>query len=214
MRISHKHKFVWISKPKTGSTSVRKLLDRFSNIASEAARPFHHHVTLDELRPVFAERGWNIDDYQVFICDRNPWELIGSVWKYSKTNTNGQKFWEKSYDQSLPLMTFEDFVRSPKQWAWLASHHALERFAGAQPWPANVHVYDIGGQQPQLLEDLTRLIGKPLGELPHRNASSYEPQDLEAFRRVFADPEIDARLREAFKTSIERFGYTNPFTPA
>lgn len=211
MRISHKYKFVWISKPKTGSMSVRKLLDRFSNITSSPGRPFHHHVTADELRATFADQGWNFDDYQVFVCDRNPWELICSIWKYSKVNDKHQKFWEKNYDAAAPLISFDEFIRAPKSWKWLAEHHPIERFAGALPWPANVHVYDIESQQEQLLADLSAHIGKPVGELPRRNVSSYEQQDFDAFRRAFADPEIDAKVRQAFKVSIERFGYRNPF---
>lgn len=214
MRISHKHKFIWISKPKTGSTSVRKLLDRFSNVVSTDERPLHHHATADELRAAFAERGWNFDDYQVFICDRNPWELIGSVWKYSKFNQQRRPFWHPRYDASLPLLSFGEFMRSPNVWRWVREHHALDRFAGAQPWPANLHVYDIGSQAQQLVDDLSRHIGKPIGELPVANASQYDPADLKAFAEVFADPKIDAEVRKAFKTSIERFGYTNPFTPA
>lgn len=211
MRISHKYKFVWISKPKTGSMSVRKLLDKFSNVVSESARPFHHHATADELRAAFKERGWNFDEYQVFVCDRNPWELICSIWKYSKVNDKHQKFWEKKYDSTAPLLGFDAFVRAEETWRWLRDHHQIERFAGARPWPANVKVYDIGSQQDLLLSDLAAHIGKPVGELPHRNVSTYEAQDHEAFRVAFSDPQIDAKVRDTFKTSIELFGYRNPF---
>lgn len=211
MRISHQHKFVWISKPKTGSTSVRKLLDKYSDIKSTDSRPYHHHTTVDQARALFAENGWNFDDYQVFVCDRNPWDLMTSIWKYSKVNERHQKFFEKNYDPSLRLIGFDEFVRAKKTWDWMQNHHRLEVFAGAEPRPANVRVYDIGGQQDQLLADLSAVVGKTLGPLGQHNKSDYSPEDLANFRTAFADPEVDAKLRATFASTISRFAYDNPY---
>ncbi|CAA0327666.1 conserved hypothetical protein [Alteromonas infernus] len=56
MRISHKNKFIWISKPKTGSTSFRNLLDEFSDVNSTDSGLFHHHIKLNDLMKVFEEK--------------------------------------------------------------------------------------------------------------------------------------------------------------
>ena len=46
MRISHKHKFVFIAVMKTGSTSVRNTLNDYSDIISNSDKnsPYTHHT--------------------------------------------------------------------------------------------------------------------------------------------------------------------------
>jgi hypothetical protein len=134
-----------------------------------------------------------------------------SIWKYSKVNERHQKFFEKNYDPSLRLIGFDEFVRAKKTWDWMQNHHRLEVFAGAEPRPANVRVYDIGGQQDQLLADLSAVVGKTLGPLGQHNKSDYSPEDLANFRTAFADPEVDAKLRATFASTISRFAYDNPY---
>jgi len=214
MRILQKQKILWISKPKTGSTSVRKLLDRFASIRSTGEKPFHHHATYPELQAAFAERGWNIDEYQVFIGDRNPWALVASLWKYARTNAKYQHQWEKDYDASSPLLSFAEFLALPRTWKWLRDRHALEVYTGPEPLPANIRVYDIGSQSDQLLADLSARVDKPLEALGQHNTSSYSEGDMAAIRAAYADPTVDEKMRKTFARGIERFGYTNPFTPA
>lgn len=211
MRILQKQKILWISKPKTGSTSVRKMLDRFSSIRSTGEKPFHHHATYPELRAAFAERDWNIDEYQVFICDRNPWALVASLWKYAKTNAKYQHHWEKGYDASSPLLGFAEFLALPRTWKWLRDRHALTVYTGPEPLPGNLRVYDIGTQSAQLQADLAAITGKPMEPLGQHNTSDYSDADMASIRETFADPAVDAKMRQTFSASIQRFGYANPF---
>lgn len=86
MRISHRHKFVFFSFPKTGSVSVRRVLDPYADIRlvslrhRTAEQPFYDHMLPAELKAVFEARGWAWDDYYRFVFVRNPWARLVSVY--------------------------------------------------------------------------------------------------------------------------------------
>jgi hypothetical protein len=96
MRISHNKKFIFISKPKCASSSVRSLLDPYSDIISANCYPYHHHTTAMQMKIHFAEMGWNWERYFKFITIRNPWDMIVSFYHYAKPDKNGIYFFESS----------------------------------------------------------------------------------------------------------------------
>lgn len=98
MRISHKYRFVFISKPRCASTYVRAVLDPFSDIKSSSQPPFHHHATAMELKEYFAASGWNWKDYFVFTTVRNPWEMIVSYYTFFKPDIHGLYSFEDKRD--------------------------------------------------------------------------------------------------------------------
>ena len=87
MRISHEHRFVFFASPKTGSRSVRRLLDAYSEIHGRRAHevtadfPFYNHMRPVELRDVFNARGWDFDAYFKFVMVRNPWSRLVSLYE-------------------------------------------------------------------------------------------------------------------------------------
>ena len=96
-RISHEHKFIFFSFPKTGSESVRSILDPYSDVLavtkSETSKdnPFYSHITPYETKRLFEEKGWNYDEYYKFTCVRNPYKRLISLYKmkykmFSKTS--------------------------------------------------------------------------------------------------------------------------------
>ena len=80
MRISHKHKFVFVAVPKTGCCSARNVLDGFSDVKSVNVRdhPLRHHTTLMSLQEYFTKEGWEWDKYIKLAGCRNPWDRIVS----------------------------------------------------------------------------------------------------------------------------------------
>ena len=94
MLISHKHKFVIIDIPKTGSRSFRESLLPLgiadvcgeSNLDSE----FYQHDGAIRVKKQFAKNDWNWNDYFKFTTVRNPWARYFSFFKYFKSY--GEKY--------------------------------------------------------------------------------------------------------------------------
>jgi hypothetical protein len=126
LRISHKNKFVFLSKPKCASTTIRKKLDKYSDIISSGNQPYHHHTTALKLKIHFSKMGWDWNNYFKFITLRNPWDMLVSFYHYAKPDINGIYFWEEARagikrdpDNLIP---FEQWVLSKDI---KKSHHAL-----------------------------------------------------------------------------------------
>lgn len=88
MRISHKYKFIFFANPKTGSETVRKILDPYSDIKSDfdypkitTQNPFYSHMPPKEVKVLFQERELNFDKYYKFTLVRNPWSRLVSLYE-------------------------------------------------------------------------------------------------------------------------------------
>ena len=99
MRISHSHRFVFLSKWKCASEAIRAALDPFSDIVSTQEYPWYHHTPLAPLKREFAERGWDWDSYFVFTTVRNPYTMLNSLYAYAKPDTSGLMWWERLWDE-------------------------------------------------------------------------------------------------------------------
>lgn len=118
MRISHKYKFVFISKPRCASTTIRKILDPFSDIQSTASTPYHHHSTALELKVHFDSMGWKWQDYFVFTTVRNPWNMMVSYYSYFRPDINGIYNFEqlrdsRTYQPDNPI-SFRNWILTGK----------------------------------------------------------------------------------------------------
>lgn len=84
MRISHKHKFIFVAVPKTGCCSVRSVLDKFSDIKSVSIENhiFRHHTSLHKLKQHFEREKWHWDNYIKIVGCRNPWDRMVSDFFY------------------------------------------------------------------------------------------------------------------------------------
>ena len=209
MRISHRHRFVFLSKYKSASTSVRAALDPVSDVLSSQRYPFYHHTPLVPLKRHFETVGWPWERYFVFTTVRHPVSMLASLYSYGRPDQDGSYWWERHW----PRVVSGDRVPE-EEWAapnpvsfreWILTHD-FSRFC------LDPFVFDENGdlaaaavlKVENLAEDLAAVAAK-LGleglELPHLN-----------HRRKPIPPSVDpkmlARIRTVFATDIEHGKYT------
>lgn len=87
MRISHKHKFILFSFPKTGSESLREMLDLYSDVKDVSFNdvtldnPFYSHISPREMKLLFEKFNWDFDSYTKIVCVRNPYNRLVSIYE-------------------------------------------------------------------------------------------------------------------------------------
>jgi len=215
MRISHKYKFIWISKPKTGSVSYRKLLDSHSDIISNDRKPFHHHASLQDVKEIFHQRAWDFNSYFKVCAVRNPWNLLLSVFSYTQTDTNDIKFWQKDkhHDPSR-LMPFDEWISMEKHHLWFKNRHALKVYTQGNNGETLVDLVfatdrnnkvfftEMASKCKLVLEDK---------DLKWLNTTPKSQELLSEARKCFSSHPIKSMMNEIFGEEIEKFGYKNPF---
>lgn len=106
MRISHQHRFVFLSNPQSGSTSIRTALDPYSEIKSSAEFPYHHHTNARKLKEHFEEQGWDWERYFKFTTVRNPWDRMVARYYYGLSNP--KSVWHKPATDAGSFAKFLD----------------------------------------------------------------------------------------------------------
>lgn len=105
MLISHKHKFVTVDIPKTGSRSLRETFYPL-NVIDVVGPPnpednFYQHATAEMIKAGFEKFKWNWNDYIKLTIVRDPWDRMYSHFNYLKNQRELKKCKDwKSWDQA------------------------------------------------------------------------------------------------------------------
>jgi len=195
MRISHKHKFISISIPKTGSTSIRYALDKFSDqeSVSNGHDTFYDHSTYSRLK----ERLDYIDDYFVFAFVRNPWDRLVSQWNYinrfaqSGDNLNYKKHCAKMLES---IDSFSQFLKSK---------HTIKQCLNWVQYQNCIGVNYVGKMETmqEHFNVVCDKIGIPRQQLPHKNATKHKHYT------EYYDNETREIVAQKYAKDIEYFGY-------
>ena len=124
MRISHKHRFVFLAIPRTGSTTVRHVLDDYSDIKSVHILkrtddfPFSNHLRARDLKRIFDRSGWDWFAYKRFCVIRNPWDRVVSLYHHRQRVLSGHaparglvyNAWKYVRYRLTPKQSFKDYV--------------------------------------------------------------------------------------------------------
>ena len=216
MRISHRHRFVYVAVPRTGSTTVRSILDPHADVSSvhisrtSPEFPFYHHITAAELKALFLEFGWDWDAYFKFAVVRNPYDRVVSLfhhWLGEKRLNDPSAGRLRSASRILrtaiaPRDRFSQYVRGLPDGDGLArSTNAFVCSPSGEPLVDEILKFEA-------LSDGLQEIGRRIGlqdsfeQTPHLNKSKLRGQ----YRKYYDEStrEIVARL---YASEIEQFGY-------
>jgi len=196
MRISHKHKFISISIPKTGSTSIRCALDKFSDqksVPREHHDTFYHHTTYSRLQ----EKLDYIDDYFVFAFVRNPWDRLVSQWNYMNrcAQSGGNLNYKKRCAKMLESIdSFSQFLKSK---------HTIEQCLNWVQYQNCIGVNYVGKMETmqEHFNAVCDKIGIPRQQLPHVNKTKHKHYT------EYYDDETRQIVAEKYARDIEYFGY-------
>jgi len=215
MRISHSHKFIFFATPRTGSATIRNVLDKYSDISSILISditkdfPFYHHISALELKRIFECRGWNWDSYEKFCFVRNPYDRVVSLYHhYLRMRKNWKVRNMKTFKTKLKFIitrppSFRDYVMNINTNDRLPT--SLESFLCDED--GKILVNEILMYE-NLKDDLQRFLKKlnisvTPEEIPHLNASA----DRKQYRQYY-DEELIKKVKNLYEYEFKRFKYT------
>jgi len=206
VRISYQKKFAYLAIPKTGSSSVRALLDRYSDVRSDESETLFHHQPESQLRRLISSLGWDVRQFLFFTTVRNPWSRLFST---------------HTYWVSVAAATEEDYAHNPRFHSHCANYvrqgtdfsQRVRDLASQVPAQAS-YLLDPKETmvQPIRLEFLSEelepiwknlaLDMSDLDDIPFLNRSS------QADYREHYDKESIEVVAEAYASDVSRFGYS------
>jgi hypothetical protein len=212
MRISHRHKFVFLATPRTASTSMRRVLDEHSDIRSVHISktlveiPFYHHICASVLMRIFMDQGWNWDSYFRFCVVRNPYDRVVSLYHHQLSLIRRKcgggvvgcvRYWQSEKPR------FRDYVMHLKPSNRLTT--SLQYFVCDETGLEQVDaVLRYENLSDQFAEVCARLgIPMPLEGIPKTNVSGNRRH-----YRTYYDDDTRAKVAETYQHEIERFGYS------
>jgi len=180
--VSHKHKCIFVEIPKTGSTSIRSILE-------DSKKP-GRHFTIVEIQNLVTKQ--QFDEYFKFAFVRNPWDRELSLYKYILKNTTHHS--HKKYLKFRHPVNFSKFLRQRpvllQQYDYVSNNGEIQ--------------LNFIGRFENLQQDFNVVcdkIGIKHQELPHLNRTGHKPYT------EFYDEEAKQIVAEKHAQDIEYFGY-------
>lgn len=228
MRLSHKHKFIFFSNPKTGSETVRKILNPYSEIKGiplweqSEDNPFYTHIRPVEVREIFRHRGRDYDSYYTFTFVRNPWARMVSLYEmiFGEHREHGPISWLP--DRLRRLLGchpspggFRRWLASirpdgpgaggPPNQRWrVYGAYSIENYAGDEK--GNILVDDIVRLERINIELAPILDNIGLADAASDNIPKINTRDHPPYESYYDEESVEV-VRQRYAYAIERFGY-------
>ena len=121
MRIDTNNKVIYFSNPKTGSTSLRVIMDKYCNfplLKKTNEIENNEHKSANKYDLIFQILNKENDtkiyltEYFSFTTIRNPWDRVVSSFKYQKCDKNGHAWYDVYHDKNTAgEYSFSEFLK-------------------------------------------------------------------------------------------------------
>ena len=209
MRLLKSQGLIFVSKPRCGSTSIRKALDAFVDnsqgdlVVDVAGQSnLHPHMNVGAICEFIQNQGESIDNYKIFVTVRHPLDMLWSYFKFFKPDVGGQYNYNAGWDPKKRI-DFESWILTGSVGAsdqWKKHWPAFVSIDDLSPLSLEAHAFSKGQcavdaifkmeDQPAIERWLSTILGTTV-TLPHTNQS--EPLD---FREI--SPTIRNKIKRMF----------------
>jgi hypothetical protein len=209
MRISHRYRFVFFANPKTGSSSVREVIDPYSDIRpprNYAMRtrenPFYPHIPPAEARDHFRRFGWDFDGYTKFVFVRNPWAKLVSLYEHIRRGPDPVPSFDEWVYTINPDGTGDGAHHAPwRRYGSCSIEHFIKDASGGVLVDKVIRLEDID----HALRPFLEAIGLPVranGPIPHKNRR----RNGAAYTSYYT-PDAVVHVRDLYHYDIVNYGY-------
>tara|TARA_R100000808_G_C2149959_1_gene158524 strand:+ start:1479 stop:2186 length:708 start_codon:yes stop_codon:yes gene_type:complete len=231
MRVSSQHKFIFLSNPKCGSSSIDLALEDYSTFGHEHCRPDDdyappengfddraiRHINAHQLKIYFdqmkdtddSDFDWEWDNYYKFTTIRNPWEKMVSYYFFSRPDKDNNFFLQKGkWDgDSMFHNGFNSWLK------WVVSKHGLpsyEYFCLNHDTQEEMvdDVFDISEINGEMLNKLKEL-GLDIEDIPKRQPANLQDSASSVTDNYFSlyNSETRGIIETIYASDIEKFNY-------
>ncbi len=219
MIVSHTHRFIYFSMPKTGSSAVRAMLEPYRELTTvhfletSDEQPHYPHMRPAELAAVWDDTFEPFDAYYKFTVVRNPWARLVSLYNHllstrrfrweRRLGTVGRSF-ETWVEQTRPSGDGAGTKGNRYRRYGSFSVPAFCGDADGDGEPSEHLLVDGFLQLERIDADLVELeqrLGIPLPQLEQVNTRPHAP-----YREFYTERTRDL-VAERYRWEIERFDY-------
>ena len=140
MVISHKHKFICIDPPKTGTNYRQNILKKYGELIKG-----NQHVNFNEVENLFPEN--NFEDYFVFAFVRNPWRRYLSWFNFVRRDIVRDKVSPQEFHKFIKTFLNKDHLKISKPQSFWFMHEG------------NINVDFIGSLE-NIAQDMSHILNK------------------------------------------------------
>jgi len=199
--IIHDPKIIFIHIPKTGGTTIDRLLAANKEVG-EVASGFGSHHRLDQLYRKYcgedtpADEWRDLSEYHTFTVARNPWERYSSLYVHDKYA------WESiRRNRKRTFVPVEEYIYNN------VSENFFSFIEVNGTIPENLMILNFG-EFPNEVRRMFKIIGIKPGRLVHENKKPTEQKKLQ--EKVINNPTFQEGVAKMCAKEIALFGYDLP----